>query len=107
MALIDPANEQEQKRRSADSGDAAEDQALGTGEEDVAIISNAPGTGEMEAVFGQPNLIFVRAKKDGLRTDEEEADSDPGQGEGIRQDHRLPVHHHQADQEEAEDGEPR
>ena len=51
------------------------------------------------------DLIFIRAEKDGLRADEEEGDGDAAESEGVREDHGLPVHHHQADEEEAEDGE--
>ena len=74
--LVEPADEQKQKRCSADRSDAAEDQALRAGQEDIAVISNAPGAGEMEAVLGEANLIFVRAKEDCLSADEEEANGD-------------------------------
>jgi len=50
------------------------------------------------------NLIFTRPKKNGLNADEKQADRDPREREGIGEDHSLPVHHHQADEEEAEDG---
>ena len=58
----------------------------------------------MEAVFGESNLIFVRAEKDCLSTNEKQCDGDAGQRKGVRQRHRLPVHHHQTYEQEAEDG---
>ncbi len=67
---VEPANEQQQKSRSADGRDAAEDQALRSGEEEIAVVGHAAGTGEMKAVFGEMNLIFARPKKNGLNADE-------------------------------------
>ncbi len=52
----------------------------------------------------QDDLIFSGAEKDGLHANEKEANGDAGEGEGVGEEHRLPVHDHQADQEEAEDG---
>ncbi len=49
---IDPADEEQQQSSSADGDDAAEDQALGAGEEDVAVVGDAARTGEVETVLG-------------------------------------------------------
>ena len=43
-------------------------------------------------------------EEDRLRADEEEADGDAGEGEGVGEQVGLPVHDDQADEEEAEDG---
>ncbi len=102
--FVEPADDQEDERGSDDGGDAAEDEALGAGEEDVAVIGDASGTCEVEAVFGEEDLVFGGAEEDGLRADEEEGDGDAGQGEGVGEGEGLPVDDHQADQEEAEDG---
>src|SRR5258705_7766074 len=59
----------------------------------------------METVLGEMDLIFTGPKKNGLNADEKEADGDAGEGEGVREQHGLPVHHHQADEEETKDGE--
>ena len=56
-------------------------------------------------MFGEVDLIFTWAKKNSLNADKEETDRDAREGEGVGKDHSLPVHHHQPDQEEAEDGE--
>jgi hypothetical protein len=58
----------------------------------------------MEAVLGKENLVFIGAKEDSLRADEEEANHSSTQSEGVGENHGLPVHHHQANEEEAEDG---
>ncbi len=83
--LVKPANEEEDKGRPADCSDAAKDEALGACEEEVAVVSDAAGAGEVKAVFGEVHLVFVRAEEDGLDTDEEEADSDSGESEGVQE----------------------
>ncbi len=39
--FVEPANEEQQKRRSADGGDSAEDQSFGSGQKDVAVAGKA------------------------------------------------------------------
>jgi hypothetical protein len=58
----------------------------------------------METVLGEVDLIFPRPKKNRLNADEKEADRDAREGEGVGENHSLPVHHHQADEEKAENG---
>ena len=79
-SLVEPADDKQQQSGSADGGNAAEDQALGAGEEDIAVVGDAAGAGQMEAVFGEEDLIFSGAEKDGLGADEEESDGDARRG---------------------------
>ena len=77
---------------------------LRAGEEDVAAVGGGSGAGEVDVVGREKDLIFGGSKEGGLHAGEKEADDDAPERERVREDVRLPVHHHQADEEEAEDG---
>ena len=64
-----------------------------------------PGLASGGCVRVEDDLVFAGAEEDGLHADEEEADGDAGEGEGVGEELGLPVHDEEADEEEAEDGE--
>ena len=90
-SFVEPTDDQENERGSDDGRDASEDEILGTGEEDVAVIGDASGACEVKAVFGKEDLVFGGAEEDGLGADDEEANGDAGQGEGVGEGEGLSV----------------
>ena len=102
---VEPADEQKDECGGADSDDAAEDQVFRAGEEDVAVVGDAAGAGEGDVVVAEDDLIFGGSEEGGSDEDKEEADGDAGEGEGVGEEKGLPVHDHEADEEEAQDDE--
>lgn len=105
--LVEPADDEQDERGSADGCNAAEDEMLRPGKEDIARIDDATHTGELDVIVREDNLICVGREKCCPDADEQESDEDSPECERIGQQVGLPVHHHQADEEEAENGDGR
>ena len=71
----------------------------------LPVAAKLPGLERRRCLRGEDDLVLAGREEDGLRADEEEADGDAGEGEGVGEEVGLPVHDEEADEEEAEDGE--
>ena len=101
--FVECSDEDEDECGADDRGEAAEDETLCAGEEHVAVCGEGAGARHAEIVARREVDVFcARGKEDRLRADQQEADDDAGEGEGVGEDVGLPVHDEQADEEEAE-----
>jgi len=67
------------------------------------VVRNATRARELNVVIAQDHLIFVWSQAKRLRANKKERSSEAAKREGIREDHGLPVHDHQADEQKAQD----
>lgn len=101
--LIDPADDEQEEGGGDDGEEAAEDEVLGAGKKDVALVATGSGGGDVHAAVKE-EIVFVGAEEDGVGAGEEEAEEDAGQGEGVGEEVVLPIDDEERDEEEAEEG---
>ena len=66
------------------------------------MVRNATRARELNVVIAQDHLIFVWTEEEGLRADEEEGNGEAAKREGVGEDHGLPIHHYQTNEEKAQ-----
>jgi hypothetical protein len=82
----------------------APDQRLGPGQKHIALRRKAPRTRGRKLVRRvQHNVALTRRQENKPARRSERTNADSGQRKRIRQPLRLPVHHHESDQQKAED----
>ena len=101
--LVDPADGEQEQRSGDDGQEAAEDEVLGAGKKDVALVAAGTGAVDVDAAVKQ-KLLFAGTEEDGMGADEKKAEEHSGKRESVGKEMVLPVDDEQREEEEAEQG---